>query len=297
MKKNSIFYRIKGRVIMTLYPYLPKKIAIKTCFRHFVGYSLDLDNPRSFNEKLQWLKLNDIHPEYSIMVDKVEAKKYVAKRIGQQYIIPTIDVYDSVEDINWNSLPQKFVIKTNHGCGGMTICKDKENLDIAHTKKILNKALQKDYSRYNNEYPYKHVKRRIIVENYMEDETGELRDFKFFCFDGKPFCMFLATDRGKKNEETKFDFFDMEWNHLPFTNGHPNSGKVIEKPRNFEKMKELASILSKGFPHLRVDFYNINGNIYFGELTFFHWSGIVPFDPIDWDYKLGELIKLPNKHN
>lgn len=278
---------------MTAYPYLPPRLAIKWCFKHFVGYPLNLENPRSYNEKLQWLKLNDIHPEYAQMVDKVDAKEYVAKRIGDKYIIPTISVYDSVDQIEWEKLPQQFVIKTNHGCGGMTICKDKDALDISKTKKMLRAALRKDYSRYNHEYPYKYVKRRIIVEKYMEDETGELRDFKFFCFDGKPYCMFLATDRSKDNEETKFDFYDMDWNLLPFLNGHPNSGKIIEKPQHFEEMKELASVLSKGFPHLRVDFYNINGDIYFGELTFFHWSGIVPFEPVEWDYKLGELINLP----
>ena len=129
----------------------------------------------------------------------------------------------------------------------------------------------------------------------MEDETGELRDFKFFCFGGKPYCLFVASDRSKKDTETKFDFYDMDWNLLPFTNGHPNSGKKMEQPKNFELMKELAGKLSAGIPHVRVDFYNINGDIYFGELTFFHWSGTVPFEPVEWDYKLGDMIHLPKE--
>lgn len=294
MNKRSLVYRITGRLLTMAYPYLPDRIAIKLYFKYCVGYKLNLENPQTYNEKLQWLKLNDIHPEYGKMVDKIEAKKYVAERIGEEYIIPTLAVYNSVEEIDWDSLPMQFAMKTNHGCGGMVICKDKNQLNIEEAKQILEEALKKDYSKYNHEYPYQFVKRRILVEQYMEDETGELRDFKFFCFDGKPYCLFVATDRGSKTEETKFDFYDMDWNLLPFTNGHPNSGKKMSVPQNFEKMKELASKLSKGIPHVRVDFYNINGKIYFGELTFFHWSGYVPFEPIEWDYKLGSMIKLPD---
>ena len=293
MYKKNIFQRIIGPLIVIFYPYLPDAIALKLFFWNNVGYKLNMNNPRSFNEKLQWLKINDIHPEYGKLVDKIEAKKYVANKIGDKYIIPTIKEYDNVDEIEWENLPDKFVIKTNHGCGGMVICKDKKLLYIANAEKILRKALKKDYYKKNREYPYKYVKKRILVEKYMEDETGELRDFKFFCFDGNVFCLFVATDRGNKDEETKFDFYDMDWNLLPFTNGHPNSGKKMDKPKNFELMKELASKLSKGFPHLRVDFYNVNGNIYFGELTFFHWSGIVPFNPVEWDYKLGEMMQLP----
>lgn len=293
MKKKSILYRAISRLISTLYPYLPDELALKLCFKHYVGYRLDLKNPRSYNEKLQWLKLHDKHSEYTQMVDKVEAKKYVANIIGDKYIIPTLTVYDNVEDIDWDNLPEQYVMKTNHGCGRMIICKDKSKVDINEAKAMLTRALKHDYSKYNREYPYKCVKRRILVEKYMEDETGELRDFKFFCFGGKPYCLFVASDRSKKDTETKFDFYDMDWNLLPFTNGHPNSGKKMEKPKNFELMKELAEKLSVGIPHVRVDFYNINGDIYFGELTFFHWSGIVPFEPVEWDYKLGDMIQLP----
>lgn len=285
--------KFRGVLIRYLYPYLPPKIAIEQKFYYCFGKKLDLKNPRTYNEKLQWLKLYDKHPEYSQLVDKIEAKKYVANIIGEEYIIPTLDVYEKVEDIDWEKLPNQFVIKTNHGCGRMIICKDKSKLNIEEEKEMLRKALKQDYSRMNNEYPYRYVHRRMLLEPYMEDETGELRDFKFFCFDGEPFCLFVASDRGKVGVETKFDFYDMDWNFLPFTNGHPNSGRLMSPPQHFNEMKEIARELSKGFPHIRVDLYNINGKIYFGELTLFHWSGLKPFVPEKWDFILGEKLKLP----
>ena len=165
-------------------------------------------------------------------------------------------------------------------------------------KEKLKHGWGKNYYRFNKEYPYKDVKPRIIAEQYMEDESGyELKDYKFFCFDGEPKCLFVATDRGNKNEETKFDFYDMEFNHLPFLNGHPNADKLPVKPKNFDEMSEVARKLSKGFCHVRVDLYNVNGRIYFGELTFFHWSGMTPFEPIDWEYRMGKYIKLPTQKN
>ena len=255
---------------------------------------LNLSNPQTYNEKLQWLKLYDRHEEYTQMVDKYEAKKYVASVIGEEYIIPTLGVYDSFDEINFDELPNQFVLKCTHNSGGIVICKDKQNLDIKKSRKLMNKWMKKNPFWSNREYPYKHVKPRIIAEQYMEDESGyELKDYKFFCFDGDVKYIFVATDRGKEYEETKFDFFDMDWNHLPFTNGHPNNPEPIKKPENFEKMKALAHELSKGMPHVRVDLYNICGSIYFGELTFFHWSGMTPFVPEEWDYKFGECIKLP----
>lgn len=295
MEKKNLLFRALGRLITKAYPYLPDELALRLFFKHYVGYPLNLDNPKSFNEKLQWLKIHDIHPEYTKMVDKIEAKKYVASIIGDKYIIPTLKVYNSVDEIDWNELPDQYVMKTNHGCGRMIIARDKSKVNVEEAKEMLKKALKRDYCKYNREYPYKNVVRRVFVEKYMEDETGELRDFKFFCFGGKPYCLFVASDRSKKDTETKFDFYDMDWNLLPFTNGHPNSGKKMEKPKSFELMKQLAEKLSAGIPHVRVDFYNINGDIYFGELTFFHWSGTVPFEPVEWDYKLGEMIQLPKE--
>ena len=293
MENKSFFYRAQGRLIHELAPYLSDRLYLKLLFRHRVGYSLNLDNPQSYNEKLQWLKLNDIHSEYTQMVDKVEAKKYVASIIGEKYIIPTISVYNNVDEIDFNALPKQFVLKCTHDSGGIVVCKDKALLEVEKAKRKLKKGWGKNYYKYNREYPYRDVKPRIIAEQYMEDESGyELKDYKFFCFGGEPKLLFVATDRPL---DTKFDFFDLNWNHLPFTNGHPNNPNPIAKPKNFEEMKDVARKLSQGLPHVRVDLYNVDGNIYFGELTFFHWSGMTPFVPQEWDYKLGELIKLPPK--
>lgn len=254
---------------------------------------LDLDNPTTYNEKLQWLKINNRKPIFTEMVDKIEAKKYVASIVGEEYIIPTIAEYNSVEEIDWKALPNQFVLKCTHDSGGIVICRDKQKLDIKKAKNKLIKGLNHSYYYENREWPYKDCKRRIICEPLMFDESGyELKDYKFFCFNGEVKALFIATDRGNPNEDTKFDFFDAEFNHLPIKNGHPNATKPIKKPVAFEKMKKLASVLSKGFPHLRVDLYDINGKVYFGELTFFHFSGMMPFEPEEWDYKFGEWIDL-----
>lgn len=259
------------------------------------GYKLDLDNPQTFNEKLQWLKLYNRKPEYSQMVDKVEAKKYVANIIGEEHIIPTLAVYDRLEDIDFEALPNQFVLKCTHDSGGIVVCRDKSNLNREEALRKLSQGLKKNYFYQNREWPYKNVKPRIIAERYMEDESGELKDYKYFCFNGEPKAMFIASDRFNKTEETKFDFFDMDFNHLPFTNGHPNATKPVEMPKGFEEMKKLAAKLSIGIPHVRVDFYDVDGKVYFGEMTFFHWSGLVPFEPFEWDLKFGKWIILPSE--
>lgn len=258
------------------------------------GKYLDLDNPVTFNEKLQWLKLYDRKPEYTRMVDKYEAKKYVASIIGEEHIIPTLGVWDSFDKIDFDKLPNRFVLKTTHDSGGVVICKDKTTFDHKAAKKKLNKSLKHDYYATSKEWPYKDVKRRILAEEYMVDESGyELKDYKIFCFGGKPELMFIASDRQVEGEETKFDFYDMTFEHLPFTNGHPNASHSLRCPETFRQMQDLATKLSAGLPHVRVDFYDINGKVYFGELTFSHWSGLVPFNPEKWDRKLGKLIQLP----
>ncbi len=269
------------------------KFYLRCRFRLKLGYSLNLNAPQSYNEKLQWLKLYDRNPQYTRMVDKYEAKKYVASIIGEEYIIPTLGVWERFDDIDFDKLPQQFVLKTTHDSGGVVICRDKSKFDKAAARKKLEKSLRHDYYKTSKEWPYKNVKRRIIAEEYMEDESGELKDYKFFCFDGVPKALFIATDRFTAGEETKFDFFDMEFNHLPFRNGHPNANIKINKPSGFEQMQELAAKLSTGIPHLRVDFYNINGRIYFGELTFYHWSGLTPFVTREWDYIFGSWLILP----
>ncbi len=269
------------------------KSFLKYKFQVLMHKKLDLNTPKTFNEKLQWLKLYDRKPEYSRMVDKAEAKNFVANIIGQQHIIPTLGIWEKFDDIDFEQLPDKFVLKTTHGCGGVIICKDKTKFDIQEARKEIKFSFKHNYFAYGREWPYKNVRPRIIAEQFMVDESGlELKDYKFFCFDGEPKALFIATDRP---HDTRFDFFDMEFNHLPFTNGHENANKVINKPENFDFMIEIARKLSKGIPHVRVDLYNINGRIYFGELTFFHWGGMVPFVPEEWDYTFGSWIKLPMK--
>lgn len=272
------------------------KLYLKIKWKLRMGSSLDLRNPRTFNEKIQWLKLYDRKPIYTTMVDKYEAKKYVASIIGEEYIIPTLGIFNKVDDIDFDSLPNQFVLKCTHDSGGIVICKDKSKFDINVAKQTLNKYLHRRYYWRNREWPYKNVKPRIIAEQYMEDSKyHELRDYKFFCFDGEVKALFIASDRQKKGEETKFDFFDADYNHLDLRNGHPNSEVLPAKPQSFELMKQLAAKLSKGTPHVRVDFYEVNGKCYFGELTFSHWSGLVGFEPEEWDNTFGEWIKIP-KH-
>ena len=256
------------------------------------GKRLRLKNPQTYSEKLQWLKLHEGDPIYTRMVDKAEAKKYVTEIIGEEYIIPTYGVWNHFDEIDFDKLPDQFVLKTTHDSGGVIICKDKKTLDKNAAKVKLEKSLKNDYYYTSKEWPYKNVVPRIIAEKYMEDESGELCDYKLFCFDGKMKALFIATDRFTSGEETKFDFFDENFNHLPFTNGHPNATKPIKKPESFQQMKDLAEKLSQKIPHVRVDFYCTNGKIYFGELTFFHWGGFKRFEPEEWDFKFGEWFKL-----
>ena len=275
---------------------IPDKWYLQMLYRRVFNKKLDLGNPKGYNEKLFWMKLYDRRPIYTTMVDKFAVKKYVADIIGEEYIIPTIGVWDSPEDIKWEELPDQFVLKCTHDSGGLVICRDKSKLDKDAAMDTLRKSLKRNYYKAGREWPYKNVPRRIIAEKYMEDRSvGELPDYKFFCFDGEVKALFIGTERG--TGDVKFDYYDADFNHLDLVQVHPMSGKVLSKPENFEKMKELASKLSKGYPQLRVDFYNINGAIYFGELTLFHHGGVIPFHPESWNYTFGSWIKLPEKNN
>lgn len=285
-------------VVMTNKGYLgnlrPDKF-LKRMYSIRTGKELDLENPVTYTEKLQWLKLYDRRPEYTTMVDKYAAKQYVADRIGQEYVIPALGVWNRVEDIDFDALPQRFVLKTTHDSGGIVICSDKSKLDINAAKKKLTYFWKRNYYGCNREWPYKNVPHRIIAEAYMEDDsTKELRDYKFFTFGGEPKVLYIAQGRGSGGE-TVADFFDMEFNHLPFTIDHDMAPVPPEKPKCFEEMKRLAAILSEGTPQLRVDFYEVDGKVYFGEMTFFHCSGMAPFHPDEWDRKFGEWVILPEK--
>ena len=268
---------------------------LKLLFRAKMGKKLNLENPQTFNEKLQWLKLYDRKPIYTKMVDKYEVKKYIAEQIGEEYIIPTLGVWNHFDDIDFEALPNQFVLKCTHDSGGLIICKDKSKLDKKAAKKKIEKCLKHSFFWGMREWPYKNVLPRIIAEPYLEDElTHELRDYKFFCFDGVVKTLYVATERGRK-EETKFDFFDRDYNHLPFTNAHPNAKTLPEKPKQFKLMKELAEKLSESFLQVRIDLYECNEKVFFGEMTFFHMSGLAPFNPEEWDYTFGSWIKLPKQ--
>lgn len=266
---------------------------VKMQFKNVFGYKLDLENPVTYNEKLQWLKLYDRKPIYTKMVDKYEVKNIIEKTIGKEYIIPTLGVYDSFDEINFEEMPNQFVIKCTHDSGGNVICTDKSTLNLKKAKKKIEKSLKNNYYWQNREWPYKNVKPRIIIEKYMVDESGyELKDYKFMCFNGKPKCSFVCLNR-KSKSGLNVDFYDLEWNKMPFQRHYPNSNIILNKPKNYETMIRLAERLAKNIPFVRVDFYNINGKIYFGELTFFPGSGLEEFTPYEWDKKLGKLLILP----
>ena len=258
------------------------------------GKKLDLKNPKSFNEKLQWLKLYDRKPIYTTMVDKVKAKKYVADIIGEEYIIPTLGVWEKAEDIDFDSLPEKFVLKCNHDSGnGMCICNDKSKLDLTKVRIELNKGLKSSYYIYNREWPYKDVPRRIIAEEFL---GNNLQDYRVYCFCGVPKLIYSYTNismaDGSKPEPSYCDIFDSNWNPVPYHQRSLPRGE-IHQPIFLQKMIKLATSLSQTAPFARVDFYEINNRLYIGELTLYPGSGFAYFDPEEWDYKLGEWLQLP----
>lgn len=275
--------------------YVPDKLYLQFFYHKVFRRFINFKTPKSYNEKIQWLKVYDRNPIYTELVDKYAAKEYVAKKIGREFIIPTIGVWDNVEDINFDELPEQFVLKCTHDSGSIVICNNKSQLDIDAAKKKLLMGMQRNGYWYGREWPYKNAKPRIIAEEFMKDESGtELKDYKFFCFNGKMKAMYIATDRPF---DTRFNFYDRDFNFLPFCNVHPNSNKKIQKPDGYEEMIRIAEKLSEGFPHMRVDLYNIYGKIYFGEMTLHHASGMSPFKPESWDYTFGEWLELPEKRN
>lgn len=254
-----------------------------------VGKILHLSPPRTFNEKLQWLKLHDRHSEYTWMVDKAAAKEYVAGIIGKECIIPTLGVWDKFEDIDFDALPNQFVLKCTHDSGGLIICNNKEKLDITEAKKKINRSLRKNYFYGTREYPYKNVYPRILVEKYMVDESEiELKDYKIFCFNGEPRFIEVDFDRFA---EHKRNIYTIDWRIVDFDIKYPSDrDRSIERPSQLKRMLEIASELSKNIPHVRVDLYVVYNDVYFGELTFFHGSGMESFYPAKWDRILGDWI-------
>ena len=270
---------------------LPDKIFLKMRYKTIFHKKLNLKNPQTFNEKLQWLKLYDRNPNYCNMVDKYEVRAYIADKIGGQYLIPCLGIWDTPDEIDYDKLPDKFVLKCTHDSGSVMIC-DKKTLDKNKINTYFSEKIKKNMFWWGREWPYKDLKGRIIAEQFMTDESGELRDYKFMCFNGELKCTFVCSDRfsGKGLHVT---FFDKEWNVMPFERNHPAVKEGLPKPKMYDEMVRLAEILSKGIPFVRVDFYEVNGQIYFGELTFFPGNGMEAFQPEEWDYRLGEWIKLP----
>ena len=273
---------------------IPDRIYLQIVyFRHFKKF-IDFDNPKTFNEKIQWLKLNYRKEEYTNLVDKYRVKQYITKLIGEEYVIPTLEVWKNVDDIDFKSLPEKFVLKCNNDSGGIVICKNKKDFDEAKAKSFLKERLKNNGYWYGREWPYKNVKPCIIAEKYMEDSISkDIKDYKFFCFNGSMEFFDIDIDRFI---EHRANYYDRNGNFLPFGKTYcpPDYTKKIEMPKNLDKMIELAETISHNTVLSRIDFYEIDGQVYFGEITFYPGSGFSPFTDEKWDYKLGDMIDLPN---
>ncbi|PGZ63124.1 glycosyl transferase [Bacillus cereus] len=286
---KMIISRLMNLKIFNNYPddkFLETKFWLRT------GKKLDLKKPMTFNEKLQWLKLYDRNPEYTQLVDKLEVRKHIEKTIGKEYLIPLLGEWDMFDDIDFNLLPNQFVLKCTHDSGGLIVCEDKGALNLKKAKKKINRSLKRNFYYHGREWPYKNVKPRIICEKFMVDESGiELKDYKIFCFLGEPKIIQVDYNRF---EGHKRNLYDADWNYVSSSIKHPTDPeRLIEKPEKLEEMLQLARILSKEYYHVRVDFYSIKDKIYFGEMTFYHGSGYEKFEPEEFGYKMGSWLQLP----
>lgn len=271
------------------------KKCVELLYEAHTGKKLDLKNPKRFNEKLQWIKLYDRKPEYTQYVDKYAVRSYVKEKIGEQYLIPLIGVWKNAREIDFNEMPNQFVLKCNHDSGSVTICKNKSEFDIVKARKKLNRALKKGTFYHGREWPYKNVKRKIIAEKFMSDGTGkELNDYKVFCFNGV--ARLVQIHKGRFSNHTQ-DYYDKEWNKLDIYQGVPQSSELMPKPEFLDEMLRLSEILSQGIPEVRIDWYAINGALYFGEMTFFDASGFDDFEPDQWNEIIGSWIILPQKYS
>ena len=290
---SYICYYLLLKIINKFPALFSDTIFLKIKFYFEVGYKLNLKNPKTYNEKIQWLKLYQRDPIMTKMVDKFEVKQYVADNIGEEYIIPTLDIWDSFDNINFEKLPNQFVLKTTHDSGGVVIVKDKAKLDKKQAREILMKSMKYDFYQKFKEWPYKNVVRRIIAEKYMVDESGyELKDYKIFCFNGVP--KLIQVDFGRFSNH-KRNFYSTNWEYLEFSSIYPTDKNIkIKRPKKLDSMLNIAKKLSKGMLHVRIDLYLIYDQIFFGELTFYHESGFAKFKPEKWDTKLGEWIRIPN---
>ena len=297
-------YRFRILSSLGFFNWIDDERYIKKQYSAIIGKPLDLDNPKSFSEKLQWLKLYDHNPQYTIMADKYRVREYVSNIIGSDYLIPILGVWNRARDINFDQLPQAFVLKCNHNSGGgMCICKDKSRLDVDEVVIGLERELSRNYYWPFREWAYKDIKPRVIAEQYMEDKetkniVNTLINYKFYCFNGEPRFLYVGTDdvsSGKKGE-LRLTFYDLEMRRVPFyRSDHKELSFDVQKPDCFDEMIRIARLLSKDIPFVRVDLYCINDKVYFSELTFYPGGGVSPFEPQEWENKMGDWIVLPNR--
>lgn len=281
-------------VIYNFLSFIPDKAYLKLIYFIRFHKRLNLEEPKTFNEKMQWLKLYDRNPKYIDMVDKCSAKEFVTKIIGEEYIIPTIGIYNSFDEINFEQLPNQFVIKCTHDSNGLIICRDKKQLNIDKAKKDINTSLYYNYYYGGREWPYKNVKPRIIIEKYMNDgKNDEINDYKCFCFNGKVEYIQVDYDRFKNHGRNEYD---RDWNYIPFTTDFPtDKNRIIEKPKKLKLLIELVEKIVKNIgieSFVRIDMYIVKDKIYFGEITFYPGSGFLKFEPSEYDKKIGDLVNI-----
>ena len=287
---KKMFGREIQNTIACALKFVPDEVYLKIIYRIKVGKKLDLTSPKTYTEKLQWLKLYDRKPVYTTMVDKYAAKQYIASIVGEEYVIPTLGVWEDFDSIDFNTLPDKFVLKCTHDSGGLVMCTNKALLDIDNARSKIEKSLKTNFYWVGREWPYKNVKPQIIAEKYMTSEDEEcLTDYKFFCFNGEPRIIYVSKD---KSANPTTDFFDDNGHILPIRMRDPNSDNPPKLPKQFDDMKRIARKLSKGMRHLRVDFYIVDEKIYVGELTFYHNGGFSEVKPEEWNYKMGSMISI-----
>lgn len=284
------YYALGNDMIQKCPHLMSDKFYLSVLWKMKMGYKLDWKHPKTFNEKLQWLKLYNHDALYITLVDKYRVKQWVAEKIGKQYVNPTLAVYNFVDEIDLDALPAQFVLKCNHDSGSVVICKDKATFDLDAAKRKLRVAMKKNFYWEAREWPYKNVKRVILADEYLDDHLGdELRDYKFYCFNGEPKIVY-CTNKGRDIYE---NFYDMDFNTMDISHGFRRFEPEITKPEGFETMKRNAALLSAGIPFVRVDFNEVEGRVLFGEFTFFDWAGFCKIQPKEWDDILGDWIKLP----
>lgn len=275
--------------------FLPDKTFLRIHYFATTGRMIHFKNPKGYNEKLQWIKIYDRHPEHSRLVDKLTVREHIKEVWGEEHLFPLLGYWKSFEEIDFSSLPNQFVLKCNHDSGSTKVIRDKSALtqkDMEQLRKHFRRRLDRDFFYAGREYPYKDLPRYIMAEQLMinaDEPHKSIEDYKFYCFNGEPKLMFVVTDR---YTDCRIDFFDMDFRHLEIMQSHPNAEKVIKKPEMFEEMIDIAARLSRGIRQVRIDLYELNGKLYFGEYTFFDGGGFQLFHPEEWEQRLGDWIDL-----